>query len=159
LELNRGLSMRADMHKVIVEREREGSNARYRRPHREPARDPADLPIREGMRRPHVLRKERKQLNENLGPLKKYLRRQVGRPWNTVYAEISRGLRPSSAVQQHVRDHIWDYVERHVTLGPKGRVFGPPLRRRTEDWTLSTGTLYVHPRTGLLAVVKKRGRP
>ena len=148
--------MRADMHKVIVEREREGSNARYHRPHRERAADPADLPIREGMRRPHVLRRERKQLNENLAPLKKYLRRQVGRPWNKVYQDISRGLRPTSAVQQHVRDHIWDYVERHVTLGPKGRVFGPPKRCRFYDWSLLPGDLYIHPRTGLLAVVKER---
>lgn len=108
------------------------------------------------MRRPHVLCRERKQLNENLAPLKKYLRRQVGRPWNKVYQDISRGLRPTSAVQQHVRDHVWDYVERHVTLGPKGRVFGPPKSCRSYDWSLFPGDLYIHPRTGLLAVVKKR---
>ncbi len=148
--------MRADMHKVIVEREREGSTARFRRPPRERATDPADLPIREGMRRPHVLRRERKQLNENLAPLKRYLRKQVGRPWNKVYADISRGLRPASAVQQHVRDHVWDYVERYVTLGPKGKVFGPPTDWCRGAWPLSPGTLYVHPRTGLLAVVKDR---
>jgi hypothetical protein len=34
----------------------------------------------------------------------------VGRPWDKVYAEISERLRPTNAVQQHVRDHLQDYV-------------------------------------------------
>ncbi len=144
------------MHKVIVERERLGGPVRYRRPARERMRDPDDLPLREGMRRPHTLRRTRKQLNENLGPLKKYLRRQVGRPWNVVYREISERLRPTSAVQQHVRDHLWQFVERHAELDPRGGVHRAP-HRCSGGWcqALPPGKLYVHPRTGLLSVVKR----
>jgi hypothetical protein len=149
--------MRADMHKVIVERERLGGPVSYRRPPRERNRPFEDMPLKEGMRRPHVLRKSRKSLNENLTPLKKYLRGQVGRPWNVVYREISERLRPTSAVQQHVRHHLWDFVERNPVMGRNGEVHhgsersGWPMR-------LFRGDLYVHPRTGLLCAAR-RWRP
>jgi hypothetical protein len=45
------------------------------------------LPTHEGLRRAQSLRGDRKQMNESLGPLRRYLERQVGRPWNKVYAE------------------------------------------------------------------------
>jgi hypothetical protein len=146
--------MRSDMHKVIVERERLGGPVRYRRPPREQNRHPDDLPLKEGMRRTHVLRKARKGLNENLAPLKKYLRRQVGRPWNVVYRDISERLRPTSAVQQHVRHHLWDFVERFPLLDAEGELYWAVQR---SGWAkrLLPGDLYVHPRTGLLCVVKK----
>jgi len=142
------------MHKLIVERERLGGRDRERRTPWEKHPHLADPPRHEGMRKSHVLRGDRKQLNENLAPLKRFLRKQVGRPWNVVYREISKGLRPSSAVQQHVREHLWDYVHRHVVLGERGAVFRAPHSR--PDWPrqLQAGELYVHPRTGLLAVVK-----
>jgi len=69
-----------------------------------------DLPSHEGMRAPHVRDWGGKVLNENLAPLRRYLERQVGRKWDKVYAEISAQLRPTSAVQQHVRDHLHDFV-------------------------------------------------
>ncbi|HEV8600560.1 MAG TPA: hypothetical protein VGQ69_14465 [Gemmatimonadales bacterium] len=148
--------MRDDMHKVIVERPRKQEFGSGRRPLHEKNTRLADLPSKEGMRRRHVLTRERKQLNENLAPLKRYLHKQVGRPWNAVYREISAKLGPGSAVKQHVRDHLWDYVERHVTLGPKGKVYCPPTHWMGPGWSLCPGDLYVHPRTGLLAVVKAR---
>ena len=52
-------------------------------------------------------------LNENLAPLQRYLARQVGRPWNKIYAEIAEHLKPTSTVQQHVRDHLKDFVQLH----------------------------------------------
>ena len=151
--------MRADMHKVIVERERLGGPVKYRRPSRESNRALDDLPLKEGIRRPHTLTRTRKQLNENLAPLKKYLRRQVGRPWNVVYREISEHLRPTSAVQLHVRQHLWDFVERNPVIGPDRRVYRGSAR---EGWPLQLYSgLYVHPRTGLLCVVPRwrRHRP
>jgi hypothetical protein len=98
--------MRSDMAKVIVERPRR--NAYRSLKGRVVALE--DLPSHEGMRRAKALRGERKQLNENLNPLKRYIERQVGRPWRKVYAEISQNLRISSTVQQHVRDHLHDFV-------------------------------------------------
>src|ERR1700736_4474108 len=98
--------MRSDMARVIVERPRikaHGSNKGR-------AVDWDDMPSHEGMRRARALRGDRRQLNENLAPLRRYLERQVGRPWDKVYSEISRHLRVDNAVQQHVRDHLRDFV-------------------------------------------------
>ena len=96
--------MRDDMAKVIVERPRiPAFNCRKGRP-----QALEDLPAREGMRRPHALRGDRKELNENLTPLRRYLERQVGRPWDKVYSEIAAHLRVDNTVQQHVRDHLGD---------------------------------------------------
>src|SRR5947209_3737612 len=98
--------MREDMAKVIVERPRiKPRNTRKGR-----RVDPDDLPAYEGMRRAHAWRGERKQLNENLAPLRRYLAKQVGRPWDKVYSEISTHLRVDNVVQQHVRDHLHDFV-------------------------------------------------
>jgi hypothetical protein len=67
--------MRDDMARVIVERPRiPAFNSRKgRRPPLE------DLPTREGMRRSHALRGDRRELNENLTPLRRYLENQGSR--------------------------------------------------------------------------------
>jgi hypothetical protein len=54
-----------------------------------------------------------KMLNETLAPLRRYLEAQVGRPWDKVYSEIAAHLKPTSTVQQHVRDHLGDFVNLH----------------------------------------------
>src|SRR5262245_11066334 len=98
--------MREDMSHVIVERPRLGGGRA--RKGRAVALD--DLPRHEGMRRPHKRSGDWKTLNENLSPLRRYLEHQVGRPWDKVYSEIARNLRTDSTVQQHVRDHLHDFV-------------------------------------------------
>lgn len=131
--------MREDMARVIAERPRVKpfSNREGRRQKLE------DLPTHEGMRRARSWRGERKQLNENLAPLHRYLEKQVGRPWDKVYSEIAAHLRVDSAVQQHVRDHLRDFVA--ITA-----------RRNIRNWRSSYRgglwwqKLYVDPVTGLL---------
>jgi len=98
--------MREDMAKVIVERPRVGDWP----PRKGRAVPLEDLPEREGMRRRFRGWGRRRELNENLNPLKRYLEKQMGRPWNQVHAEISRWLKPTSTVQQHVRHHLADFV-------------------------------------------------
>jgi hypothetical protein len=130
--------MRHDMARVIVERPRRGGG----RTRKGRCLDPEALPSREGMRAPHVRGWGGKQLNENLQPLRRFLERQVGRPWDKVYAEISARLRVTSAVQQHVRDHLRDFV----AIKPRrleSRWYQPP-------GNLWRQPLYVDPRTGLL---------
>lgn len=152
--------MRADMAKVIVERPRYGSRARgkpkgYRRALQ---RLPADGgPAREGMKA--RCRNGGKELNEHLGPLRRYLDRQVGRPWNKVFAEICEHIRRTSAVQDHVRDHVAHYVTVHVLLidgvpcdGAGDWHYGRPLH------TLRYRPWYVCPRSGLLRRVPRRPR-
>ena len=110
--------MRADMYKVIVERPRwcafRGKSSHPTRVMRHAGkRDPEGAIAVRGMRRlTHLSRgKHKKQLNENLSPLKRFLHRRVGRRWNDVYSEISRRICPRSAVQLHILQHLNDFVD------------------------------------------------
>jgi hypothetical protein len=142
--------MRKDMAKIIVERPRRGGTA-WMRPGRSHAlTDDDGAPYRDALRAPVRTRDVRtKMLNENLAPLERYLGKQVGRPWRKVYAEISARLKPTSTVQQHVRDHLEDFVavKTHMADGvvhAQPRFGGP--RPLAQDWR----PYFVHPRTGLL---------
>lgn len=153
--------MRADMAKVIVERPRKKARScrkpkgYRRRLHRYGTDGP---PAREGIKACWLGRT--KILNEHLGPLRRYLDKQVGRPWDQVFSEICAHIDRSSAVQDHVRDHVDDYVNTHVILidgvpcRGEGRSYGDPLDQfGYRPW-------YVCPRTGLLRRIKlKRRKP
>jgi hypothetical protein len=101
--------MRKDMSKVIVERPRHGHSARHCRLGRPSELEGADgEPLRMRVRSGRL--RKTKSLNENLAPLQRFLEAQVGRPWNKIYSEIAQHLKPTSTVQQHVRDHLGDLV-------------------------------------------------
>jgi hypothetical protein len=132
-------TMRDDMAKVIVERPRiKPRNCRKGRTH-----DIEDMPLHEGMRRSRAWHGECKELNENLAPLRRYLARQVGRPWNKVYSEIAENLRVDNTVQQHVRDHLRDFV----AIVPRRNIHG---WRSTIHGGLWWQEFFVDPVTGLL---------
>lgn len=144
--------MRADMAKVIVERPRVGSRTggkfRNKGRLREMQRLGLEgLPRCEGIKR--MWSNGGKYLNEHLGPLRRYLDSQVGRPWDKVFAEICAHIKLNSAVQSHVRDHALQYVVRNVDLvdgrpwSRPGDPYGPARR-------LLPGTWWVDPRSGLL---------
>lgn len=110
--------MRQDMLKVTVERPRRvpaWGTTRGR-----PPRDTEEAPNHEGMRRPHRDFYKQKELNENLAPLRRYLFKQVGRPWNKVYSEFRGQLRADSTVQEHVLRHLGDFVSIRAVRGPVG---------------------------------------
>lgn len=137
------------MDKVIVERPRLGHRDKRRRPGRDrPLEDEDGTPLRARAPRKDRLPKT-KALNENLSPLYRYLDAQVNRPWDKVWSEISENLRPTSTVQQHVRDHVPDRVAIRTRLeGGKvmvAREWGPPVPLK-QCWQ----PLYVDPRTGVL---------
>lgn len=140
--------MRSDMPKVIVERARVGGREGRGRA---PNGSIEMLPLGESMRRAHV---ERKELNENLSPLRRYLRAQTGRPWDKVFADISLSLRSDSTVQQHVRDHLFDFVGVHVMEAGGRLLASSPRRFREQPRPLDEGwfEFYVDPRTGILRV-------
>ena len=131
--------MRDDMAKVIVERPR--IKPFKVREGRRTALD--DLPKHEGIRRGRTRGWDRKELNENLAPLRRYLEKQVGRPWDKVYAEICARLRVDSTVQQHVRGHLGDFV----AIKPRRNVSGWSNSLYGGLWRQP---LYVDPVTGLL---------
>lgn len=150
--------MRADMAKVIVERPRKKGCAwdkpkGYRRRLMGYGED--GPPAREGIK---ACWGRTKYLNEHLGPLRRYLDKQVGRPWDKIFSEICTHIDRNSAVQDHVRDHVEQYVLRHVFLsdgvpciGRPGWGYGRPLHETGYGW-------YVCPRTGLLRRNQRSGR-
>ena len=97
-----------------------------------------------------------KRLNENLAPLRRFLQRHVGRPWDHVRSEIAAHVRRTSAVQAHIFQHLDDFVLTDVVV-----VDGIPHDRR---WgTLSAlwrhgahAPLWVCPRTGILRAPRAR---
>ena len=131
--------MREDMSRVIVERPRKGG--KFERKGRAKALD--DLPTKVGMRRFHAEIGNAKWLNENLAPLRRYLERQVGRPWNKVFSEIARHVRVDSTVQQHVRQHLEDFV----AVTPRRDVVSRYRHHLGRPWHQP---LYVDPEDGLL---------
>lgn len=136
--------MRQDMAKVIVERPRtRGGYARKGR-----AISDEFLPKNEGMKQPYGYNK--KELNENLTPLRRFLLSCAGRPWNDVYSEISEHLRPTSTVQQHVRDHIKDYVVINPHKAADGKLYEIRYWRGMQPIEKTQVLLYVDPDTGIL---------
>lgn len=153
--------MRRDMSKVIVERPREGS--RWKTWRRAGRYDPKRIVLddeglddvsqgRAAYRRATKSSRHGKWLNENLAPLRRYLLAQTGRPWNAVWSEICENLKPTSTVQQHVRDHIEDFVAVRTFL-KNGRVY---FNRRgyapcaLDDAKWRQPLAYVDPATGVL---------
>jgi len=144
--------MRDDMAKVIVERPRWGAG--WGRKGRRP-RSLADYPSREGMR----FRGRSKFLNENLAPLKRFLRKQVNRPWDKVYGEIRARIKPGNTVQEHILTHVQDFIFLDVfrvepssanvcgLARTSGRVFVRPVR---------PGDLYVDPDDGIIKLARRK---
>jgi hypothetical protein len=83
-------------------------------------------------------------------PLARFLRRQVGRPWTEVRAEIDarcRDLPVDEFIRTKVRDRLLRLVEEH------------PVFRSGIGWERTAGVfcgLYVNCETGLLCFQKQR---
>jgi len=139
--------MRDDMEKVIVERPRWGSHWIGSREGRH-YRASEDVPSKQGMRQGYKMRKD---FNENLNPLRRYLESQVNRPWDKVYAELCANIDRRNTVQEHIFSHIDGFVERHTRL-VDGEVHFVPRYSNNELEPVrgSNVLLYVHPRTGIL---------
>lgn len=152
--------MREDMFKVIVERPRLGVRSAPRIKNRREKTGKSFI----GMKRQAMEQTGwRKMLNENLSPLRRYLDRQVGRRWDDVYSEICAQLDTGSTVKMHVREHLDDFVIRHVHITADGTwlartwSFGATLCT-PDHWFID---LYVDPLDGRLkhtgALVKSLG--
>lgn len=143
--------MRDDMDKVIVERPRGGRSwARARRKKLDKlVGDEAGL-AKIGLKRAVKLTGNFKSLNENLSPLLRYLESQINRPWDKVWSEICKNLKPDNTVQQHVRDHVPDFVA-HCTRLIDGEIWAQHRRFGSLKPLKETFVrLYVDPRTGIL---------
>jgi len=137
--------MREDMFKIIVERPRTGrrwaGSSKLRI-------DKCVDRSRVSGRRLAMESGGVKHLNENLAPLKRYLHKQVGRPWNDVFSEICQHLDTGSTVKMHVREHLDDFVERHVQVDGDGEFW--VIGWRPTKLVFSGTELYVDPADGRL---------
>jgi hypothetical protein len=75
-------------------------------------KDYDSLPLHSSMKPKSRKWDERKQLNEYLNPLVRYLKKNCSRPWNKVYSEICENMDRRGIVQDHIFQHLFDYVER-----------------------------------------------
>jgi len=137
--------MRSDMKHKIVERPRfkgYGNGDAIRKDRAAvrcmDAEQLEELPAKVGMRKPHIVNWSNKELNENLNPLFRYLNKQAGRPWNKVYSEICEQIRPSSATQLHILQHINDIVETKVII-----VDGVACHKSMPYWSRQNRTEFV----------------
>jgi hypothetical protein len=132
--------MRSDMDKVIVEKPRHNSRAKSPNKKRKWQRTPPEeWPTRE------PIRMTDKGLSETLSPLKRFLEKSVGRPWDKVHSEMAAHVDRGNAVQAHVWQHIEQYLFLHVVI-EDGKVY-PHLHRH---WIGEVSGLYVHPVTGII---------
>jgi hypothetical protein len=125
--------MRDDMAKLLVERPRKGGGVGYPRAHVRQLqfRHFDDSPVREPHKSRHL--RHQKWFNENLAPLRRFLRSSLGRPWDEVRAEISARVPPTSTVNYHVWQHLrWEVAERAMRVGDAvynlGGHWGAPAR-------------------------------
>lgn len=150
--------MRSDMAKVIVERPRLGSRLPSRKKgYRKYLQKLGveELPSHEPL--PGRWHGRQRHLNEHLGPMRRFLRSNVGRPWNKVHQELCEHVNFDNAVQKHVLTHVFDFVHQHVCVHAR-RVYGYRRWGCLQPFLLATGEMYVCPDSGLLKVVKPSRR-
>jgi hypothetical protein len=144
--------MREDMSKVVIERPREGHGlpsrkTRLRIRRYDPDKEYDDLPSRvSGSRSKYIRSREIKYFSDLIGPLRRFLRKNVGRPWNLVYSEMKEILDDRKVTGRHVFEHVEMEVETHALIGDDGELYKLEYGRRIRP----IYELYVDPRTGLL---------
>jgi hypothetical protein len=176
--------MRSDMAKVVTEAPRRGHGSPSAKTARRLNRDEIEAEVgdeADGVAPLHVTRRataatvkrvkasrhgqygwNAKEFSDVLGPLRKYLRKQVGRPWDKVYSELSQTLDKRSLTGLHIWDHIKSEVNTHTRLAPDGKTVYPKATRFSYADDYPVDGLYVHPTTGLLRYAPRRrytGRP
>jgi hypothetical protein len=146
--------MRADMHKVVVERPRHGSRGKNRKWGKRipflPDAEYEDQPKFVSTSRRRQYGSNCKWFTDVLGPLAGFLRSNVGRPWNKVYSELRQGLDVRNVTGLHIFDHLRQMVEINCWIGPDREVYAWNWRYRVEGF-------YVHPESGLLCFVQPQG--
>lgn len=153
--------MRPDMDRLLIQRPRDGHwRPNYvaqgeRRQARSLRRDPEAmdrLPRRGSMKPRRARFYDTKHFSDHLTPLYRFLLSRRGRRWDAVYSELRAHLTPRSYLQQHVYEHLWDMVTRHVRV-VDGEVqsqsqWGGRFRPLYSRWRWPT--FYVDPRDGCL---------
>ena len=146
--------MRMDMAKVVTEAPRRGHGNPSKKWGRRLGKDEYDLEDMGPSRAPIAPHRQygwnAKEFSDVLGPLRRYLRKQVGRPWDKIWSEITQTLDSRSLTGQHIFEHIRWEVEQEAWIGDDGRLY----HKRRGDAVVLVSGLYVHlsvARTGSAA--------
>jgi hypothetical protein len=149
------MHMRSDMHKIVVERERGGSTEKSRKWGKRLPYIP-DSDYEDEIRFASSARRRQygwscKSLSDVLRPLKGYLRKNLGRPWDKVYSELRQGLDVRKVTGMHIFDHVKWMVATDCYVDEKGIV-----RQVVKDREVAG--FFVHPKTGLLCGAARSSR-
>lgn len=150
--------MRDDFAKLLVERPRYGHERSYGEHRHDKSHKDLELYFggRESMKKRYDSYGDRKQFNENLNPLKGWLRSAIGKQWDKSYSELREKFDARSTINQHILEHLWDYIETHAFVidgkvmchvryayGSEDRIV--PIKQGHKDY-------YVCPKDGTLKV-------
>lgn len=159
--------MRPDFNKQLTERERLGHTMHFGEFRNCKGNKVIDEEMSGGKESIHTRRRlaagplrGRKQFNENLNPLKNFLRVNVGRPWDKIYSEITTAFDKRKVINNHILEHLFQYVELQVHI-----IDGKPCTMNTRRYgpeelysPITTNprypTYYVDPRDGILKAPK-----
>ena len=143
------VEMREDMHKVVVERGRHGSDRKSRKWGQRlpviPEADYDDQPKFASSARRRQYGYSHKWFSDVLGPLRRLLCSNLGRPWDKVFSELRQGLDVRKVTGRHIFDHLESMVETHCWIGEDCRTYTVRWGREHE-----VEGFYVNPKTGLL---------
>ncbi|MEM9539299.1 MAG: hypothetical protein AAGA60_07280 [Cyanobacteria bacterium P01_E01_bin.42] len=150
--------------RIVIERPRGGLRVSckkvkgYRKELRRITREARE----EGLLKPFVMKQKywkTRYFSDHLAPLIRWLRSQVGQPWNCVYSELCYQLDTSTLSGQHILSHVWDIVERDARIIDgipyhKTACSGRLQRLDIGHWRWRE-YLYIHPETGILCLAKR----
>lgn len=139
--------MRPDMNEVLIERPRRGMRIKTRRNNKPRAAEYVDDDSYSRELRPTPRRTKR--FDDHLGPLRRWLRSQVNRPWDKVWSELCAGIDQRSVTGRHLLGHARGEVEIECEVGEDRKIYATTGWWRHRRRAPVEG-LYVHPHTGLL---------
>ncbi len=149
--------MRDDMNKVMVERERHGHDRKFREHRHDKQFQPDEVAGRESMKRRYDSWGDRKSFNENLNPLKGWLRSCVGKNWDKCYSELRQKFDARGVINNHILEHLFDYIEVNAK-DVDGVVMVPPKRYSHIGWRPVDEAgcdFYVCPKSGMVRAVRQ----
>lgn len=125
--------MRDDMKHVLIDRPRWQSKGKLaKRPLRRKFNDPRGFEDASSRGSAGSVRQygwQAKEFSDHIAPLFRYVRSQVGRPWDKVYSEVCEHLKATSVTQRHVLEHLRSMVELNPVMGGhNGKVPFYPMR-------------------------------
>lgn len=149
------------MKHVVVDRPRTGGDGGKSKPPKGSKKQFNKTPLEEQPKfqsssRKRVYGYNCKELSDHLGPLRRWLRSQVGRNWDDVWSEICENLSVHDVMTRHVREHAEYYVQKNCTIDEEGDVCDSKGLKLIGDWR--SRDFYVDPCDNTLKVVKSMPR-